>query len=412
MSTTATTDNRELWKLVLVIAAAVVLAGITGALPTVGVVAAIVAMVMLHELGHLIVAKASGMKVTEYFFGFGPKLWSVRRGETEYGIKPLLVGGYVKIPGMSNLEEVDPADEPRTYRQQSFPRRLAVVVAGSAMHFLIAFVLLMVLWCVVGVPNYSRPKTVIGSISRIENGPSPAQAGGLRVGDLVLAVDGHPEKRWQAVRDYIQPRAGKPITFTVERAGQRLDLVVVPVEHANEDGQKVGFIGVGPKVSKQRLNPVSGAARSARLFADSVAITVKGLASFFSPGRLQSYGRRLFSNARPSASGPAQPGFLSPVDLVRVSGQAAESGAFAVLFFLIELNIGVGVFNMIPLLPLDGGQAAIAIYERLRSRKGRRYHADIRKLMPLTAAVVGVLAVIIVSSLWLSITQPMPNPFQ
>jgi membrane-associated protease RseP (regulator of RpoE activity) len=97
---------------------------------------------------------------------------------------------------------------------------------------------------------------------------------------------------------------------------------------------------------------------------------------------------------------------------VRVSGQAAESGAFAVLFFLIELNIGVGVFNMIPLLPLDGGHVAIAVYERLRSRKGRRYHADIRKLMPLTAAVVGVLAVIVVSSLWLSFTQPMPNPFQ
>src|SRR5215475_5235858 len=121
-------------------------------------------MIFLHELGHFVTAKWSGMKVTEFFIGFGPRLWSFHRGETEYGVKALPVGAYVRIIGMNNLDEVDPADEPRTYRQQSFPKRLLVVSAGSLAHFAQAFVLLVVLLGVVGVPG--------GSIVRAPSGPA------------------------------------------------------------------------------------------------------------------------------------------------------------------------------------------------------------------------------------------------
>ena len=106
------------------------------------VIVAMIVMIMLHELGHFVTAKWSGMKVTEYFLGFGPRLWSFRRGETEYGVKALPLGGYVKIIGMSNLEEVPPEDEPRTYRQQPFRKRLLVAVAGSAVHFILALMLI------------------------------------------------------------------------------------------------------------------------------------------------------------------------------------------------------------------------------------------------------------------------------
>ena len=118
----------------MVVVAGVALAVVLGALPVLVVVLALVAMIMLHELGHFATAKWSGMKVTEYFLGFGPRLWSIRRGETEYGVKAIPAGGYVRIVGMTMLEEVDPADEARSYRQASFPRRLLVAVAGSAMH--------------------------------------------------------------------------------------------------------------------------------------------------------------------------------------------------------------------------------------------------------------------------------------
>ena len=103
---------------------------------TIGVLAAIIAMIMLHELGHFVMAKRAGMKVTEFFLGFGPRLWSIRRGETEYGVKAIPAGGYVRIIGMSNVEEVDPADEERTYRSKPYRHRLGVAVAGSTMHFI------------------------------------------------------------------------------------------------------------------------------------------------------------------------------------------------------------------------------------------------------------------------------------
>src|SRR5438093_1315867 len=145
-------QRANLVRLLLIIGVAVALALATGAFPTVVVISAILAMVMLHELGHFITAKWAGMKVTEFFLGFGPRLWSVRKGETEYGVKAIPAGGYVRIIGMSNLEKVEPADEARTYRQQSFPRRLSVAVAGSTMHYVMAFVLLFVLVTGVGVP--------------------------------------------------------------------------------------------------------------------------------------------------------------------------------------------------------------------------------------------------------------------
>src|SRR5207302_1755928 len=129
----------------LIIGAGVLAAAATGVTKTLAVIIAIVVMIMLHELGHFATAKWADMKVTEYFLGFGPRLWSVRKGETEYGIKAIPAGGYVKIIGMSNLEDVDPADEPRTYRQQPFWRRLSVAVAGSTMHFIIALLLLFTL---------------------------------------------------------------------------------------------------------------------------------------------------------------------------------------------------------------------------------------------------------------------------
>ncbi len=136
-------DNRErLIRLGYFVAIVLVLAIVTGFSPFLGVIGTLIAIVMLHEFGHFITAKWAGMKVSEYFFGFGPRLWSIKKGETEYGVKAIPVGGYVRILGMNNLEQVDPADEPRTYRQKSYPRRMSVAVAGSAMHFLLAFLLL------------------------------------------------------------------------------------------------------------------------------------------------------------------------------------------------------------------------------------------------------------------------------
>lgn len=404
---------RQAAPVVAVVFLALVLSLATGSFPVVAFALAVVGMVMAHEAGHFLTAKLSGMKVTEFFFGFGPRLWSVRRGETEYGVKALPLGGYVKILGMSNLEaDVDPADEARTYRQQSYPRRLLVAVAGIAMHFVIALVVLTVVWTVVGIPQYDKPTTTIGDISRLRTGESPAQLAGFQVGDRIVSYDGITAKDWAELPPYIQPRAGQPITFVVLRHGEKVTLRATPTQ-VTRDGATVGFIGVGPKPVVDKVNPALGVVRAARDTAELTWTSIGALGSFFSPDRLGNYASQLTggtSNGPTSANDANRP--VSIVGVVRIAGQAADAGIFPVLELFVLLNIFVGVFNLVPLLPLDGGHVAIATYERIRSRRGHRYHADVGKMMPVAVAMVALLLVLGATSIWLDIVRPLANPFQ
>lgn len=379
---------------------------VTGNLPIVVFVVGIVGMVMIHEAGHFVTAKWSGMKVTEFFFGFGPRLFSTRRGETEYGVKALPLGGYVKIVGMSNLErDVDPADEPRTYRQQSYSKRMLVTVAGVLTHFVMAFFLLFLIWAVIGVPQL-RPQ--VGSISRLESGPSPAEQAGFRLGDRIVSVDGRPVDDWDSVPPYIRQNAGRPIPFVVERDGGRVTLTVTPVDRDPSEAES-GFIGIGATEYNERQDVLTAAGRSATGVWDITVTSVQALASFFTPGSIGDYADQL----RGDRTGGAEDArFLSVVGVGRLAGQAADSGYFSLVFLLAALNIFVGIFNLVPLLPLDGGHMAIATYERIRSRRGQRYHADVSKMMPVAFAVVMTLVLIGVSALYLDITNPLENPFR
>src|SRR5713226_6540998 len=162
-------------RLALIVAAATIAGAALGITTVLLVIFALIVMIMLHELGHFATAKWAGMKVTEYFLGFGPRLWSIRKGETEYGVKAIPAGGYVKIIGMNNLEEVDPRDEPRSYRQAPYRWRLAVGLAGSTMQFILAIVLLFVLVTAVGVPNPNKPTDKVAQVLALSSGESPAQ---------------------------------------------------------------------------------------------------------------------------------------------------------------------------------------------------------------------------------------------
>jgi membrane-associated protease RseP (regulator of RpoE activity) len=390
-------------------AALVVLSIVKGAFPAMAFVLALIGSIMLHEAGHYFTAKRSGMKVTEFFFGFGPRLWSFRRGETEYGVKAIPAGGYVKIIGMSNLEKgIDPADEPRTYRQQSYPRRLTVAIAGIVTHFVIAFLILMLMWTVVGVPRGDQPTLTVGSISRLASGPSPAEEAGFRVGDRIVSVDGRALGGWSELPPLIRANPGRPLTFVVERDGRQLTLTATPAS-TNPAGEDVGFLGVGSQVAIEKVGPVAAAGKSVADLGRLTTGSVQALGMFFSPSSLGDYGNQLIGGGS-SANEDARP--VSVVGVVRIADQAAKSGLFEFLAILVMINIFVAIFNMVPLLPLDGGHIAIATYERVRSRKGRRHYADVQKMLPLTAAVVVLLVTLGLTSLWLDIVNPITNPFQ
>ncbi len=402
----------KLAALAAVLVGGIALSIVTHTFAVVAFCLAMAAVVMLHEAAHFVAAKKSGMKATEFFFGFGPRLWSVRKGETEYGIKAIPFGGYVKIIGMSNLERgIDPADEPRTYRQGSYPKRMIVALAGVGTHFVLAFTLLVVLLSAVGVPNYDKPSLTIGNLSRLDTGPSPAIDAGFKVGDRVVSVNGNAVTRWDDVPPYIRESAGQPVSFVVERKGARVELTAVPTS-LQRGGETRGFIGIGPKASVERLNPLMASGRSVTTIWHLGTGSLAALGSFFAPGSLKDYAGQLTNATSNKPASADDQRFVSVVGVARIAGQAAESGAFNVVYLLVLLNIFIGVFNLVPLLPLDGGHVAIATYERIRSRAGRRYQADVGKMMPIAAAVIVVLVLIGVTSIYLDIVKPMANPFQ
>lgn len=415
-------QRAALLRLFMIIGAGVIASFVTGVTKVVLVVLAIIVMIMLHELGHFLTAKWADMKVTEYFLGFGPRLWSIRRGETEYGIKAIPAGGYVKIVGMSNLEEVDPADEPRTYRQKPYWRRLSVAVAGSTVHFMLAFVLLFATLTVVGTVDGDKELPTIGQISRLEEGPSPAQQAGFEVGDRITAYNGTPFASWDDLRSYIRPNPGRPITFEVVRDGRPLSLTATPTDLSKikvegggpvvEGDQPYGFIGIGPELGVEKAGIGEAFGKTASGMWTASTQTVKVLGNLFSPSGATSYFKQLTGREGTTAADPNTPRFLSPVGFVKVAGDAAESGWRDVLVLLFLLNIFVGIFNMIPLPPFDGGHVAIATYERIRSKPGRPYRVDMAKVMPVAYVVFMMLVTLGLTSLYLDIVRPPENPFQ
>lgn len=387
----------------LVILATIVLARFVS-LPTLVVIAALIFMIFMHELGHYVTAKAAGMKVTEFFIGFGPRLWSFRRGETEYGFKAIPAGAYVRIIGMSNLEEIDPSEEERTYRQKSYWRRMSVALAGSAMHFLMAIALAFTVLSFVGTPNLESERWHVGAIGE----DSAAEAAGLEVGDRILAVDGRRFESFQDLAGFLRDHPGEEVTLLVDREGQELRLQTT-LGTSTEAGEEIGFLGVAAEFPSRRLGPVAGLVDSVKLTGQTMWLSVEGLGAFFSPAGVSGYVDTLTGSAPAAAPGEieGENRLLSPVGAVRIASDAASTSLVAVLQFMFAINVFVGVFNLLPLLPFDGGHVAIATYERIRSRKGRRYFADVGKLMPLTYAVVALLVVVGLTALYLDLVDPI-----
>jgi membrane-associated protease RseP (regulator of RpoE activity) len=412
--------TRSLLELGAVVVGLVALSVVTGQVALLIVVACLIVMIMVHELGHLLAAKRGRMKVTEYFLGFGPELWSFRRGETLYGVKAIPLGGYVKIPGMTNLEEVDPADEARTYREQPFHARLLVAVAGSAMHFLMAFVLLWTLITFVGVPDAS--KVQVHQVTSLGGHRSPAQVAGLRPGDVIVAADGRPVTGNDAtLLSVLRHHPGRPVTLVVDRTGSRRTIHITPVDgrtiHQANVSQPAGvapygLIGVDFEAPVERVGPVTGLVRSAEDLVRFSWESVVGVVHLFSPSAtVQRFHEVTSAEAARQATADGTRA-QSLVGIVQTSEDAVHAGIGALLIILISINLFIGIFNLFPMLPLDGGHVAIAVYEKVRTGRSRvRYHADVAKLLPYTWALVAFLGVLFSTTLLTDLLHPMANPF-
>jgi membrane-associated protease RseP (regulator of RpoE activity) len=414
--------------------------------------------IFMHELGHFMTARWTGMKATQFFIGFGPRVWSFRRGETEYGVRALPLGAFVRIIGMNNMEEVDPADEQRTYRVKSYPKRLLVISAGSIMHMLIAIVLLFIVYVADGESVQRDGAEVSAGSTEQPSVTGAALAAGMQPGDVVLSIDGAPVAAPTDLGAAVRTHApGETVGVTVLRDGEAVELSATLGSSLADDADIVAIDGI-PFGDTDGLLILSNSLEAD----DVVGVEVRrGDTTDIVPGRLVVDGNQVsvagttllgvstgayfetIEHSVPAAAfnavidiGPTSwemtkgvVKVLNPVNIfthvagtnddlatrpttlvgvTSVSDDVGESqGLVGILYLLAVLNVFVGVFNMFPLLPLDGGHAAVATYERLRERNGERYYADVAKLMPFAMAVVTVLGFLFLSGLYLDITSPI-----
>ena len=355
----------------------------------------LIVSIFLHEFGHYWTARKTGMKVTQFYMGFGPRLWSRKRGELEYGVRAFPLGAFVRIVGMSNLDDCDPADEDRSYRSKSYPRRLLVITAGSLMHMVIALTLFVGVYAAAGrLGETGSVRIVYPPISG-----SPAAQIGLREGDVITSINGEVLKSREDLVTAITSNApGEQIAIAINRLGEQQTLEATLA--ANPVDETLGYLGVGTEsVDYIKQSLPSAVVYAVQDSAQAIVGSVQALPKIFNPANA-------FNSLRDSTADPStRPSTI--VGASQVGGEAGErDGLKGVLMMLAYVNVFVGVFNMFPSLPFDGGHAAVATYERLRSRKGVRYRADFGKMIPLATAVVALLIVITFAGLYLDITQP------
>jgi len=406
--------------------------------------------IALHEVGHLLPAKKFGVKVTQYMVGFGPTVWSRKRGETEYGLKAVPLGGYIRMIGMfppkpgadpsilrssstgrfsqlmdqareESMEQVKPGDEDRVFYKLSVPKKLVVMLGGPTMNLVIAVVLLTGIFSLYGIGEITArvsavsqcvqtvPATGTAAPKCSPTDPqAPANLAGIRPGDRIISMAGKPVSSWDDVRALIRPNGGRQIDIVVEREGQRLDLKATPILNdvprfdaagkpvVGADGKaltdRVGFMGFSPsaEIVKQPLTAVPA------LVGNQIAATAGVVLRI--PQKMEGIAKAAFGG------GVRDPSLMSVVGVGRVAGEVADgqlsgvaessSSKFVVLLSLVaSLNLALFVFNLIPLLPLDGGHAAGALWEglkrwvaRLRGRPNPGY-VDVAKALPVAYVV-------------------------
>jgi membrane-associated protease RseP (regulator of RpoE activity) len=398
----------------------------------------ILVSVSLHELGHMITAKRFGMKVTRYFVGFGPTIFSWHRGETEYGLKAIPLGGFCKIVGMTPQDDdVDPADEPRAMWRFPVWKRTIVMAAGSITHFALALAATWIAAMTIGLQNLDYPQTAAQESTQIEvadcvtltNVPdctigqgsgkaAPAKVAGLHTGDVITKVGATPVTTFEQLTNAIRGQQPGSVPFQVVRDGvsQTINVSLLtaqrpPVDNPNGALTQVAVAGVGWDTSSVPAIIKYNAFTGIPATGDYAWYLVKGTFSAIGkvPGRVPALLHSITGGQRD----PNTP--ISVVGASRIGGEALEHGVPEVfLSVFIALNVFIGIFNLLPLLPVDGGHIAIAWFERVRSwiyarlKKPDPGRVDYFKLMPLTYAVILIGGAFTL----LTVTADIVNPIQ
>jgi membrane-associated protease RseP (regulator of RpoE activity) len=368
-------------------------------------VVALLLSVMVHEFGHFITARRYGMWVSEFFVGFGKRIWSVQRGETEFGVKAIPAGGYCKIEGMSPNDAMPEGEEDRAFYKASSGKKLVVLGAGSFLHFVLGYLLLFVLFAGVGT-NQVLP--IIGEV--VAN--SAAQSAGIEVGDEVVSINGVEVTTWYKDVEAIRNSQGKELILGLVRDGQNITITATP-RLTDVDGTERYVLGIVNTIGLKRSGVVESASNSFKVTKSFISESVKSLAKL--PEKIPALWGATVRGEERDANG-----LVGVVGVARVSGEAVGSDKLTPMerlatFLLIvaSLNIFVGIFNLLPILPLDGGHMAVAIADEIRAfiarLRGRPRPApiDVTVLTPITMVVFVVLACLTLLLLVADVINPV-----
>jgi membrane-associated protease RseP (regulator of RpoE activity) len=373
-----------------------------------GILAFVVALlfsVMVHEFGHYITARKFGMRISEFFLGFGKRIWSFQRGETEFGLKAIPAGGYCKIEGMAPNDEMPEGEEGRAFYKASSAKKLIVLGAGSFLHFVLGFLLLFLLFVGIGTNQ------VLPVISEVVSN-SAAQAAGIQPGDEIVAINGKKVTEWYKDVEVIRQSQGAELTLDLNRDGELLT-IVTNARLTDVDGTKRYVLGIINDVGLKRSSVLLSVKNSAIVTRSFLTESVKSLAKL--PEKIPALWGATVRGEERDANG-----LVGVVGVARVSGQAVGSDKLTPMerlatFILIvaSLNIFVGIFNLLPILPLDGGHMAVALADEIRAffarLRGRPRPApiDVTVLTPITMVVFVVLATLTLLLLVADVINPV-----
>jgi membrane-associated protease RseP (regulator of RpoE activity) len=368
----------------------------------VGIVAFIVMLllaVLIHEAAHFTFAKIYDFKVEEFFVGFGPRLWSRRRGETEYGVKAIPAGGYVKIAGMNPFQPTPPEDLPRSYGAKPIRQRAVVIAAGPATHFVLALIFAALALGIMGT-TVDRA-TFVGIAPTLNGARSPAAAAGLHKGDVVAVMSaGASTVREPTVEQFgtfVRAHAGEPISLTIDRAGAVVHQAVTPVL-TRDGGREQPRIGVVVSPEQRPVGVLAAVTGAPGEVWRLTRASVGNMARVFGPDGVARIGRLLFTNAQRTPNDAE-----SIVGVSRVAGQVAQQGNVGLLFEMFAfVNVFIGLLNLLPLPPFDGGHLAVLIVEKIRGRA-----VDARRLVPVSAVVLTFFVMFTLAVVILDLVKPI-----
>ena len=351
--------------------------------------------VVLHEFGHYLSARRSKIAVSEFFVGFGPKVFSFTKGGTEYGLKAIPLGGYVKIPGMDESEDTSDYEPSELFHNAKWTTKFYIAISGILVNFLTAW---LIIFGILSTNGVNTPTLEIANTgdSLQGNVNAPSVEAGLLPGDTIVTFSGTTVATWDELVLIIESNPGKEVSITYLRGGNLIDSNAI-LETRILNSQEIGYLGVTPTIKNEKIGVLTAVKNTTVLEVQMTVAAVDGIITLFSPDNIKTLLGTYTGQTIPDEVRP-----LSPIGLAQAGNQIAEDSYVNLFSLLAFVNIFLAVFNALPFIPLDGGRVVLALVEGITGKK-----VSDRKLYPIAAIVVGIFIFLGITAFYLDITQPI-----